>query len=108
MQIVIRTGVLRRLQRLLVPVVDDLILRRHMPHHVVALGDAVEDAGVAVRFDLPFERQLEIGDLAGRDDVAGLADARERAVDAPPATRPRPLPTPPPPPPPLPPPPAHP
>jgi len=48
MQIVIGAGVLHRLERLVVRVVDDLVFRRHMPHHVVVFGDAVKHAGVAV------------------------------------------------------------
>ena len=59
MQIVIRTGVLPRLERLFVRVVDDLILRRLMPHHVVVFIDTVVDAAVTVRREIPLEDQLE-------------------------------------------------
>ena len=48
---------------LVVRVVDDLILRRRVSHHIVVFGDAVEDAGVTVRLEIPFERQLEISEL---------------------------------------------
>src|SRR5256885_6939900 len=32
------------------------------------------------RLDLPFQRQLEVAELVGRDDVAPGADTRQRAI----------------------------
>jgi hypothetical protein len=52
-----------------------------VPHHRVIFDDAIEDAAVAVRRQLPLERQLEITELVDGDDVAGLTDAGQRAVD---------------------------
>jgi hypothetical protein len=51
-----------------------------MPDDVGVLGDAVEDAAVAVWRDAPLERQLEVAELLDRNDVAAVADAGEGAV----------------------------
>ena len=56
-----------------------------MPHHVVVFHDPVEQAAVAVRRQLPLERQLEIAEFIDGDNVAGLTDPGERAVDGLPA-----------------------
>src|SRR5437867_10425119 len=61
-------------------VVEDLHLRSTPVNGVVVLARPVEDAAVAIRGDLPFERQLEVLELLGGDDVGRPADPRERAV----------------------------
>jgi hypothetical protein len=51
------------------------------------LGCTVEDAAVATGGDLPLEGELEIPELVDGDDVATLADTRQRAVDDLPSLR---------------------
>src|SRR5207247_6184746 len=56
-------------------VVEDLHLRSSPVNGVVVLARPVEDAGVAIRGDLPFERQVEGLELLGGGYVVWPADA---------------------------------
>src|SRR4051812_1233416 len=61
-------------------VVEELVLWRAPVDRVVLLGAAVEDAGVALRGELPVELQVEVAVLVGADDVVGWLALRQGAV----------------------------
>src|SRR5262245_42149371 len=61
-------------------VVEHLHLGTGLERRVAGLADAEHDPAVAARGDLPLDRQLEVGELIDRDDVAAAGHARERAV----------------------------
>src|SRR5687767_5651548 len=65
-------------------VVEHLHLRTGEVGLIALLGHPIEDAAVSARLHLPLERQLEVAELIGGNDVAALPDACERAIhDAP-------------------------
>src|SRR5213076_2815242 len=70
-------------------VIEHLHLRTAPIHGIIVgvLAHAVEDAAVAFRGDVPLERELEVLELFGGDDVGGWSHARERALPNSPSRR---------------------
>ena len=61
-------------------VVEDLVLGAGLVGGAPRLGDAVHDAAVAARGDLPVDLELEVAELLDRADVAALAVEHQDAV----------------------------
>src|SRR5467141_256063 len=70
----------RRLAVGMLGIVQHLHLDRVPVDLVRILGDAIEDAAVAARHDLPVDRQLEILEFVGGDDVAAGPGATEGTI----------------------------
>jgi hypothetical protein len=68
-------------------IVEDLVFRPRMPRELLGGGDAVDDAAVAVRCDLPVEAQFEVAILLGGHQIAALAVEHQLAVDGAPSSR---------------------
>lgn len=74
-EIVTSAGKLLWIARAMGSVVEELDFGGVMPGGDRFFGDAVENAAVAVRDEFPFERQFEVLELLGGDDVIAAASA---------------------------------